>query len=595
MANWDDVRHVRDGQPVDAANAGRPGRALEARTDRLKQRMDEAELGRANVSCDVPLAEGARPGLPVYWDPDAGRFDLARAAVVHDPGTGALALAPEADCLGLCLRRGPDGTGDVVHAGCVALDLAEAVGGAVAAGRYYLSAAEPGRLVLQSPAVSAPVCFADGEGRAYVSPAVRNFLTDHVHFRFELACEPAGSTSPPAPGARHEISAPDPSRRGWLPAGHVSFGGAAPPGAAWGYNLAAHPELDRAWPPVPAGSACLFLDRDGSGGVLVPSGPEGGLAILDEAGIWWTSDCEGEAPWPADYDSDDPPAPPGPPTGPPTCPRPAAMRIVLAYGVDLFASRWSVVTRLESGHPALVVTGPDGGAASAGPLRIGLDLPSAVAPGDAPGGRALKGMGGDGRFLAGYVAEALVVGPGLLASSSHPSTTLVEGEAAHRGVVRLDVAPAEGARELSSQVAYLDAAAPKMRAGVPYYALPAGRESRVVLQFDVPSQGVPASPTLAFRARLLGLAAGTLPALTVEATVLPRPSGAPGAMPAAAAPLAFPSAQAAGVDRYVEVESAPVAAPAGSTVVIALSRSASDGYAGEVGLLRHGGVLGAQP
>lgn len=585
---WDGIRHIRDGEPVDAATAGRPDRALERRTDLLRRRVDEAELGEAVVSYDRPIAPGVAPGLAVYWDADEGRYDLALAAVAPGAG-GALELDPRADCLGLCLRRLDGSSGDVLHFGRAALDLAAAVGGPVAAGRYYLSSATPGRLARQSPAVSVPVCFADGEGGVIAAPAARDFLSQHVHYRFDLPCRPAGATTPPAPGGRHVVTAADASIRGWLPAAHASFGGRAPSWAAWGYNLAAHPELAACWPPIPAGAACLFLDR-GAGGVLVPTGVPGGLAAMDDAGIWWATDCHGQVPWPTDYDSG---SPPPPPAGPPACPQSPPMRMTLAFAVDLFASRWSVVSSLKSASAAIRVLGPAGSPASAGPLTLDLDLGLAVAATETRGSIGLSGLAEDGTLAKTRFTEGIVAGDGLVATSSHPIAGPGVGETTHRGVVRLSRPASAAGGEAAAQVVYLRGVEPRSRSGVLYYAFPQGRESSVQLQFDLPASGLPASPTLTFRASLLGSTASALPALSLTARRLPRASSGPLPLPVADLTPAFSSNVACGVDKYVEVAAAPLAAAAGDTVLVTLTRSAADGYAGEVGLLRHGAAIGA--
>lgn len=585
--SWDGVRHIQDGEAVDAAVTGRPDRALERRTDLLRRLLDENEAGAAAIVRDRPIGPAVAAGTPVYWDSVLAAFEPALAAAVD--AAGVLTPDPRADCLGVCLRRLDGSSGDVVLAGAARIDLAAAVEGPVAPGRYFLSAAVPGRLVRQSPAVSVPVCFVAGDGVAFVDPAPRDFLTQHVHHRFDLACVPAGTTTPPVVGAPHVVTAPDPALRGWLPAAHPSFGGRAPATAVWGYNLAAHPELAAVWPPVPVSAAGLFVDR-GAGGVLAAVGGADGIAVLDDAGIWWTTACRGEAPWPLDYDSASPPT-----ADPTACPPVRGMRLVLAYAVDLFSSRWSVVSALKSASPALKVKGPSGGPAATGPLTVDFDLPLVVDAAETGGSVALSGLTATGGVSKTRVTEGLVVGPGLAASSSHPVAGPGAGETTHRGVVRLDLPPAAAGGELSSQVTYLRGAEPRSRAGVLYYAFPAGRETSIQFQFDVPANGLPANPTLAFKATLLGSVAGALPALT--ATVLRVPTAAAGAksLPTIAAAMPITTAVAAGADVYVAVAGTAFAVSPGDSAFVTLTRTAADGYSGEVGLLRSGAAIGATP
>ena len=72
-----------------------------------------------------------------------------------------------------------------------------------------------------------------------------------VHYRFKLEPQPAGIPNDPDNNQKHSIVTADANLPGWLPADDISFQGMAPAGAKFGYNLAKHPELASAFPPLP--------------------------------------------------------------------------------------------------------------------------------------------------------------------------------------------------------------------------------------------------------------------------------------------------------------------------------------------------------
>lgn len=337
-----DVHHPEDGEPVDARTSGRAGRALEQRTAYLKARLEALEGGQAVVLWEQTVAEDVRVGMPVYFDPANARFDKALAAVDTD-AAGVLAGAATADVVGVVSYKHNATLADVVVAGRAVIDLTESAGAAAAGGRYFLSGREAGKLTLQRPGVSVPVLVAAGaDDVVYVNPQLRDLADSHLHFKIDLYTQPAGELSPPEAGGRHTIADPDPNDPGWLPAGHEAFGGAAPAGAKFGYNLAQHPELERLWPPLPAEAAALVLFRaeDGGYGVELPLGP-GGVAVVDEAGLWWMSDCNGDVPWAADLNT----APSlssslvSSSVGADDCPRRPARRLVLTFAKVRYAVR----------------------------------------------------------------------------------------------------------------------------------------------------------------------------------------------------------------------------------------------------------------
>lgn len=585
-APWDyQVQHIRDGEPVDQHVASRPDRQLERRDQYLKDRLDAAGLGEAVVAYGSACAPGVTVGMPVAWNAANGRFEPAIAATRVAPG-GALELDPLADVVGVVRAKASATSADVVLAGRATIDLTGVVTGVVTAGRYYLSAATPGKLVRQRPPVSVSVLFADGAGTVYVQPTSRELLEAHVHHKFDLVCAPAGVHSDPGVGNRHQVLSPDPTKSGWLPANHASFGGKAPAGAVFGYNLAAHPSLQSVFPPIPPEAAVLVWDKglNRVGGVIVPTGSDA-LAVVNRDGIWWFSDVYGDVPWPANYNSASPPADVGPNSGSPESPRAEEMRLTLAFAQMLLATDKTVVTRLSApANSPITLDGCAVGSGYVGDVRIDLDLDLLVSDQQEAGSLVLKSLQG-ATFRRGHVVEKLVAGAGVTL------TPTVGNPAAAQGAVTIDVDVDPGDRELLPEIVRLDDARERFHLDVPFIGFPAGRKSAVQLRFRVPYDGLPSQPVARLRLWLYGSFAGTLPALSATRRRLVRPSGAPVPTPTADTVITLNTGVAVASAAYVEVQSEPFAVAEGDTILVTLARAVSDGYAGEVGLFRNGLVL----
>jgi hypothetical protein len=119
----------------------------------------------------------------------------------------------------------------------------------------------------------------------------------------------------------------------------------------------------------------------------------------------------------------------------------------------------------------------------------------------------------------------------------------------------------------------------------------------VRVRFIVPAAGLGLGLQVVLRAQLLGLSTGALPELEVTYRRLPRPAGAPISLVAVdvSPALAFASNVAVTANNVVEIESAPFPVAEGDTVLVTMRRrlvgGGSDGYLGEVGLLRLSGIV----
>lgn len=590
---------IRRGESVVEGVPNRVFFQIDANVRHLADLLDATSAGAAVFARGVTVEADAAVGMPVFFDPADVRFERGLAATVTEAGTGLLVPAPSAGVWGVVFSKAGATLADLLVYGYAPLDLAAAVDGEVAAGVYYLSPTTPGKLTRARPALAVPVLRADGQGNVVVCPAVVDFLDRHVHYHFSLHALPAGDTSPPAPGGRHEITSPDAALPGWLPAGHASFGGHAPAGASFGYNLAAHPALQAAWPPLPAGNAQLVWDKGLSkdvGGTAVPLGADG-LCVIDRYGIWWLSDCAGDVPWPADFNtgslssySDSAGA---------ECPRHLQMALDLWFTRVNFATDVTAVTSLHSADPRLKVycyntTSP----ASTGDLVLVLDLALSVVGSDALGGLVLKELQGGNLFTRGWVAEGLyAVSDNVVLASEHQRRLTPGDEDSpllHQGPVGISVLP-QSTLELPVDLYRLDGADQEYLFDLMYLGLPADQQTAVRGKVKVPDASGLQDPVLALRLRLLGRAAGSLPQLTVTARRVPRND--PGDaldLPTSAEEFAVTvdtTDALADANQYVEATSDAFAVADGDLLFFTVQREDGDGYNAEVGILSIVGIL----
>lgn len=606
------IRHVNSGEPVKASVVNRPDSALETRTNYLKERLDAAAVGQALFDVDATVAENVLEGQPVFWNSETQRYEQAVVAVGPDPETQNLVAQPSSDCLGLVYRKKSSNSADVVLRGIVKLPgITNAVNGPITAGRYYLSPAEPGKLVKDRPAAPVSICHIQGpkdncaaDPWIVVAPQLHDFLSDHVHYRFELVPTALGEVS--ETDGRHQITVDSDlnldTAAGWLPANHDSFSGKAPPNAAFGYNLKAHPQLAQVWPPVPIAAAAVLWDKgeNHTGAFEVPVGSDG-LVVLNANGIWWMSDCVNDVPWTSTEQSSSSSAGI-------ECPRVERMRVIVVFLRMLFANDKSVVTSLYA-DPAspLQITNCNNEPATSGDLKIDLNLQLLVEPGDATGGRAIKEITDNNTFKRGWVTEGVFSASDAIVLTGSNTRTLTTAEktafgisdpsvVAHQGLVRLAFNDPSLEREIAPQIIRLSDVIERLYYDVPYLAFPQGQESSVRLRFNVPNSGLSSTLSMTVTAQLLSRASGAsgLPDLAVTYRRLPRPTGDAidlNKFDTDGLILEYDSAITA--DKVVEVSTAAFAVAQGDTVLVTITRQPLDSvpYAGEIGLLRVAGVV----
>lgn len=617
------ITHITPGEPVDADIVNRPDRAIVERTQYLKDRLDAAALGQAIFDVDATVSPDVLPGQPVYWNAQTQRYEKALAAVENDNVTGTLVVQPSSDCLGLLYKKKGATLGDVVLRGIVRLpEIANAVVGPVDAGRYFLSSEEPGRLVKQRPPATVSICYVQGVKEncddapwVVVMPQIRDFLEDHIHYRFELVARPAGTHDPAlaATSGRHTIAAADVELQGWLPANHVSFNGKAPAGAVFGYNLKQHQQLARVWPPQPISAVAMLWDKGQElvGATELPLGRYG-LCVCDANGIWWMSDCYGDVPWPADLDTSAVSSISESSIGdlPPECPREEKMRVIVVYLRMVFGNDRTVVTSLKPGPDSpITVTNCDGLPAMTGDLELGIDLDLTIVPPLVNGGLVFKELGTGLQFRRGWVAEGVISYPNtnnpIVVSGSHTrpvNPTNPSAGTVHQGLITLTFNDQLLEREISPQIIRLSDTVERLYKDIPYLGFPEDQESLLRVRINVPSAGLGTNLQMKIRTQIFGRGAQitptALPDLFMSYRILPRPV-TPTTDPNIKTGPALPSTDTEVVydnvisvlpDVPIEVESAAFSVLEGDTVLITLRRDV-DAYAGEIGLLRMAGVV----
>jgi hypothetical protein len=612
--NWlHRVKHVTPGEPVQAGVVGRPDRALEDRTDYLKDRLDAAEIGRALFDADATIAPDVLPGQPVFWNYATQRYEKALAAVEVDAATQALVVQPSSDCVGICYRKRAENQGDIVLRGIVALPgLVNAIGEEIAPGRYYLSASEPGKLTQQRPAVSVYVCYVQGPKdncsdvpNVVVMPHVKDFIDEHTHYRFDLYCRPAGTNSIAVENGKqvHYVTSPNTNLPGWLPADHPIFDERAPEGAVFGYNFAEHTALSRVWPPLPLQSVALLWDKGAEyvGATEIPLG-RSGLAICDANGIWWMSRCYGDVPWPATYTT----APTDvPDTAVSECPRDEAMRLAVVFLRMLIGNDRRVVTSLapQTNSPIQVLNCDDL-PATTGDLKLNLQLQ--VAEDEAFGGQAFKDVVNDHQLKAGWLAEGVVVHEqaqvAINSTHARPLTTLEKDYLGlsvndaillHQGIVNLTFDNPFVDREILPQIIRLSDTVERLYSDIPYLGFPPSQASLLRIRLNVPDSYLGDNIAMRIRVRLFGQGAAgqTLPPLYMTYRRISRPSSSGIVLPTTDTSLTFNTVTTINPYTLIERESEAFDVAAGDVVLITIGRNAGDTYPAEVGVIRIAGIL----
>ena len=609
------IKFVKEGEAVSSGTPNRPLHQLDQNIKYLWQLIQAAELGSTVYARLQTVASTVELGQPVWFNPATQQFEAALAATETDATTGYVTTASSSQVWGVVAEKHHSTTADILLFGYASVDITAAVAtaelnadGSVPAGMWYLSGGSVGKLTLQAPPVSVPVLKTDTNGNVFVNPQFTDFVNNHRHYKFELEMVPAGTVTPPSVGGTHTISAADSSQPGWLPASDAVFDGNAPTGAKFGYNLSQNASLEDVFPPLPVQSAAVIMQRpsvwdtDSSERRWYGQNLMEDLVVVDRFGIWWMSDCYDEVPWPTDYD----------PTSSESyseC-EPAGKdhKMLLYFARVNFATDNSVVSSLNSTDSRIELScSGKTTAANTGDLDIALNLSFLTGATDTTGFLAFKELDtATGTFNSGPVTEGIyttspkvdLVGDVSTASAGPGGETLYQGKVGVSFIEAVD-------NELSSQLVRLDGVV-EQDYPVLYLGFPDDdTATSYVVKFEVPHNAADAGVAIKFllRTRIIGRAAGTLPALSASYYTTSRPDSS--ATPPAnletvtqsytsfttfmASPQTLVSSNQA-----CEEDTEKVDVYAGDIIYIKIERdSGVDTYTGELGVMQQLGVLSA--
>ena len=594
---------ITDGENVNASVSNRTARQLISNVNYLNEQMGNLLAGAGNYAYGVTVSSDTVVGSPVYLDSSTGAYKSALAATnASEAEMQVLELAETSRVWGVVIQKHSSTTADLLLAGLANIDISAAIypAAAVAAGTYFLSGAQAGRLSKTRPAVGIPVLRSDGNGKVLVIPNTIDLLHTHLHYKFYLQPQFCGDSVTAGTGTT-TINNVDTDLEGWLPADHASFGGNAPSGARFGYNIAANSKLSSLWPPIPLQSAYLEWNQgdDGAYGQSVPLGSNQ-FAVIDQYGIWWFGDADGQRPWDesrnatghtendwyADHIEQD------------DADLENWASLILWFNRPSFANELSVVTSLTaaSGSRLSVVCPGTEIAASTGPLEIDLDLDFVVGNDTTAGYLAVKGVTDGDSLLRGPVVEGVYPASDNVQMSGDATSTVTindESVTLYHGKVSVDINPETNNRELETSQVQLLAATEETIKGLSVISLPTGRKSAINGIINVPTAGLPANPTLKLRIQLAGGLAGTFPSITFRRRRIARGTSTPVTLPGTDTEVAWDLSDItlSSALQYVEVETVAFTVAAGDTVMFNIERSAGDGYSGALYLMQILGVL----
>ncbi len=532
-------------------------------------------------------------GDAVYWNTTTQRWEPAIASVA--PGTTSLP-STESDVMGVVSKKYGPLAGDIVVLGLWAPDSMPVQINDGSPGRYYLSPTTAGGWTTIRPNVARPIGFVlrgptacDSKPLLFLAPLSSDWQNDHTHLEFQLTALPAGGHNPPDLPDPHVIISPNASLPGWLPANHAIFGGNAPAGAKFGYNLSQHAALNAVWPPQPLAAVILEQTSDYEPTRLLGRVPSE-YVQFDANGIWWMTDAHGHVPWPTNYDTVAPDAdyavfttPGAPPVG---------MHLSLSLLRLSLTTQQNLVSSLRPGPGSpITVRNPAGHDAVTGDLLLGLDLNLVVGDDDTEGHLVVKNFD-EGEFNVGPVAEGLLTDSSGITLSGTAQRTLPGDVILHMGRVTVGLTGDQANRELFPHITAVGDAVERVRFDMPYLSMPTSRKSQLLFRMHVPAAGLGIGQLkMRFRAVLFGTLNGTLDELDCYIRRLPRPTDPVGINGTPVSLPGFVTAVAVTADNAIELQSELFDIAHGDTVIVVVTRNAGGAYAGEIGFVRTCGIV----
>jgi hypothetical protein len=579
---------------------------LASRTEQLLQQLAESAGGRALTCTNEPTSPGVIPFSVVSWDPAAKRFDLALALLNASPG-GEMVADALAITTGICVKKRNTTVGDITIAGAITLTAANVAtllnNAAPVSGVLYLSTTNSGTLTQTKPAVGIVVGYlvtpSDGCSATYQlilnSGVNSNWLGQDRVIEYTLAAKPAGTHVPPAFGGTHQITSPDINKQGWLPASHAVFGGTAPVGAIFGYNIDKDPALLAMWPPAGKRMVLDFMSKADIGTAGLKRVPASLFAINNRT-IWWMTNCYSQVPWDYELDTNVNFPLPACEIDPPT-------QLIATFDRSPLDNSGKVVTKLRGSADGVVTfVDASGVVAVTGDLTAKLNSSAAVTATNQAGSTVLKTLGDGFKFQSGVVVEGVrstdptLSVTGTLSRLIDPS--LAESPTNYRyqqGIVTIAKTTTAIGQDLSPSLIRVGDSLQRAYKGVSYIGFPNLVASSIAVRFDVPN-GLTATQRLTPYVVMFGRGVGPMAAMTASYYVISGPPRAGGPQIITDVPnaLAFdvvtPSTGLL-ADAVFKTTADSVVLYAGDTIFITFARAAGSTYPFDIGFIRIGALL----
>lgn len=332
------VRKIRDGEAADQSTVNVPLDQLAQRDQHLYEKFQEISGKSALISFSQPVHPAETLVVNelsiVYFKSDNNGVGLARGTTGFSSNQSSSMFSPKSSnySFGLVKTVYSNKTADLYTEGLCELekDLDDPVLGLIQKttngvvepfeiGPYFLSARSPGKITKDPSGIPVYIGYAISKRKFLLHTNVDEFSQFFINYRYHILDRVSGI--PVLDGDTWTITESDASQLGWI-ATEASAAPIVPEGAMFYYNIPSAAvlldidneayydgltdaerneaaELGKYLPPVPANFIQLYtngiLDRYNN------SYDSEGLYSINEYGLWWHSDMDGEQPWSSDY------------------------------------------------------------------------------------------------------------------------------------------------------------------------------------------------------------------------------------------------------------------------------------------------------
>lgn len=536
------VNLIQDGESVEAKTPNRPLSQLAQRTDANNEKISNALIGQTTMDYEAAVLSTTSVCMAVYRD-NTGLFRPTLATTTTADDNATIIPDDSAYAWGMIQKKHTNQNANVVLNGYFIAredDLIAVIEeGAIDTGLFFLSQTAAGKVTKTRPPLGFGICRivgsvgADTDGEplyeVYVNPEWTDPFEGHIHYHVRMVntVSTAGSGE-------------------W-----VSGVGDGPVGTQYYYDYTNDSNLSDIWPPIPIGA--VHIDRDG-----VAADVYGEIdLVINSDGIFWMDSVTD----PTDYDYID-----------------------FYFTKMTFKVGSAMVTSLAPADTSIVITDANGKAATIGDLKVSANFAVTNDTADAITGLSFKTLSGL-NLGKGPIIEGLRTTTPNYVSITSDETFISAGNTYSKGLVTLSVSDPSGQREGPVEFTSLDNTELETKSGISYIEFENGQAGSITGKFRVPSTGLPSALNLTISLIVWGFAAGTTPNIPLTYWKFsPSAVGQSQASPSFTTATAITGAVIDAGD-MVELQSDDIEISAGDIIVFTLSRTASDGYAGNYGIV----------